>query len=177
VIDLPGVPLEAGANATIVAHRTFDGSPGDGDQLGIGITATIFVNDFTATGNGQGRLIAHHTALAPTVDVVVSRDYSDPSSPGMTVPFANPTSTDEEAMMSQINAEFRPGEWQVTLEFDGAAVFGPDTIKLRPYTATYVYAVGDFFRDNFSYLVFTESDLKPQKDSREVRDTVNRRRR
>jgi hypothetical protein len=162
VISLSGVALPAGANATIIAHRTSDGSPGAGDLLGLGITASIFNNDFTSTRRGKGRIIAHHTALAPAVDVVVSRDYEDPGAPAVTVPgFSNPTA-DGDALLSQINAEFRPGEWDVALEVDGATVFGPDTIQLKPYTAIYIYAVGDFFVGTFQYLVYTEDGLKPQ---------------
>jgi hypothetical protein len=167
VISLAGVTLPAGANATIIAHRTADGSPGTGDLLGLGVTASIFNNDFTTTGRGKGRIIAQHTALAPAVDVVVSRDYEDPGAPGVTVAgFSNPTA-EGDALLSQINAEFRPGEWDVVLEVDGAAVFGPDTILLEPYKALYIYAVGDFFIGTFQYLVYTEDGLKPESRPRE----------
>jgi len=160
VISLEGVPLAAGANSTIIAHRTADGSPGPGDVLDLGITASLFSNDFSTTARGKARLIAHHTALAPTVEVVVSRDYSDPQASGVSVPgFSNPTS-DGDAVLSQINAEFRPGEWDVALEVDGANVFGPDTLKLKPFSAFYVYAVGDFFTGSFQYLVYNEEGLK-----------------
>lgn len=159
VIGLEGVVLPEGANGTIIAHRTADGSAGPGDLLGVGITATLFANDFAPTDPGTARLVAHHTAAAPSVDVVVSRDYSDPNAPGVTVPgFTNPTAADE-AMLSQINADFRPGDWEVALEIGGAAVFGPDTLNLKPFTATYVYAVGTF-PTTFQYLVFTETGLK-----------------
>jgi hypothetical protein len=163
VIALSGVALPAGANATIIAHRTADGSPGAGDLLELGITASIFANDFTYTGRGKARILAHHTALAPSVDVVVSRDYEDFNAPSVTVPgFSNPT-TEGDAVLSQINAEFRPGEWDVALELDGATVFGPDMIELKPFTATYIYAVGDFLGGTFQYLVYSEEGLKERK--------------
>jgi hypothetical protein len=160
VLSLPGVILPAGANATIIAHRTADGSPGVGDLLDLGISASIFANDFTHTGRGKARIVAHHTALAPSVDVVISRDYYDMGAPSVTVPgFTNPTA-DGDAVLSQINAEFRPGDWDLALEVDGATVFGPDTLTLKPFTATYIYAVGDFFGETFQYLVYTEKGLK-----------------
>jgi hypothetical protein len=163
VIALEGVELPAGANATIIAHRTFDGSPGAGDLLELGVTASLFGNDFTSTGRGKARVLVHHTALAPTVDVVVSRDYGSSGSPGVTVTgFTNPTA-DSEAGLSQINAEFRPGNWDVALEVDGGTVFGPDTLRLRPFSATYIYAVGDFAGGTFQYLVYTEGGLKAQR--------------
>ena len=156
VISLPGVVLPGGVNATIIAHRTADGSPGAGDLLGLGVTASIFANDFTSTAPGKARIIAHHTALAPTVDVTLSRDYSSPNAPSVNVPgFTNPTA-DGDGALSQINAQIRPGDWDVALEIDGAPVFGPDTLSLKPFTATYVYAVGTF-PDTFQYLVFTEA--------------------
>jgi len=158
VLQLDGVELTDGVNGTVVAHRTFDGSPGPGDVLGVGITASIFANDFSNLRPGTARLIAHHTALAPTVDVVVRREYDDMSSPGVTVVgFNNPTSTDD-VLLSQVGATFRPGEWDVALELGGAPVFGPDTLQLRNRTATYVYAVG-VFPDSFRYLVYVE-DLR-----------------
>jgi hypothetical protein len=165
VIELDAVALPGGLNATIVAHRTFDGSPGAGDQLGLGVTASPFLNDFTPTGRGKARVIANHAALAPTVDVAVSRDYPTDVSviPGLT----NPTSP-AEMVMSQIKAELRPGEWDVALEIDGATVFGPDTLRLKPYTATYIYAVGTF-PDTFRYLVFVEDGLKSSYPRAEAR--------
>jgi hypothetical protein len=160
VIVLNGIPLAEGANSTIVAHRTYNGDPGAGDQLGLGITASLFANDFSFTGRGKARIIAHHTAKAPSVDVVVSRDYWEMGAPGVTVPdFTNPTDPGD-AVLSQINAEFRPGAWGVALEVDGTTVFGPDTLELKPFTSTYIYAVGDFSGGTFQYLVYTEEGLK-----------------
>jgi hypothetical protein len=175
VIALDDVMLPAGANGTIIAHRTADGSPGAGDLLGLGVTASLFGNDSSYTARGKARLIAHHTALAPAVDVVVSRSYSSSGSPGVTVPgFTNPTA-DTEAGLSQINAEFRPGDWDVALELDGAPVFGPDLLTLEPFTATYVYAVGDFFGGTFQYLVYTDGGLKAKPKREEYRGARGRR--
>jgi hypothetical protein len=167
VIDLDGVALPDGANATIIAHRTADGTTGAGDLLDLGITASLFGNDFSATDRGKARVVAQHAAFAPSVDVVVSRDYADPNSPGVTVPgFSNPTS-DGSAVMSQINAQFRPGNWDVTLELEGAAVFGPTNVRLKPFTVTYIYAVGDFAGGTFQYLVFEERSPQVLKPTRE----------
>jgi hypothetical protein len=158
VIDLDGVTLPDGANATIIAHRTADGTAGPGDLLGLGITASLFGNDSSATGRGKARVIAQHAAFAPSVDVVVSRDYSNPDAPSVTVPgFSNPTS-DASAVISQINAQFRPGSWELALEISGAAVFGPTTVRLRPSTVTYIYAVGDYAGGTFQYLVYVDGN-------------------
>ena len=167
VIDLDAVTLPDGANATIVAHRTADGMTGAGDLLGLGVTASLFGNDFSATDRGKARIVAQHAAFAPSVDVVVSRRYANPNAPSVTVPgFTNPTS-DGDAVISQINAEFSPGPWEVALEIDDAAVFGPTRLHLKPFTVTYIYAVGDFAGGTFQYLVYTEKDPRVgESDSR-----------
>lgn len=52
--------LPAGANATLIAHLTAEGSP----------TLGVFVNDTSPTAPGEGRLVVRHTAAAPAVDVL-----------------------------------------------------------------------------------------------------------
>ncbi len=176
VIDLDGVTLPDGANATVIAHRTFDGSPGAGDLLELGVTATIFANDFSPTERGKSRVVVQHAAFAPTVDVVVSRDYDDPNAPSVTVPgFTNPTAGDE-ALLSQINAQFRPGNWDVVLEVGDAPVFGPTRLRLTPFTTTYIYAVGDFAGGTFQYLVYAETQAAAARPERSERPSPAERR-
>ena len=54
-----GVTVPAGANATVVAHLTEDGTP----------VLTPFVNDVSAIEAGSARVTVRHTAAAPAVDV------------------------------------------------------------------------------------------------------------
>jgi hypothetical protein len=129
-----------GDNKTIIAHLSADGA----------YTASVFDNDFSPTGRGQARLIAHNTAAAPEVDVVVARDYFGGGPRIMADGFANG---------DQISTELRPGDWTVTLELGGAPVYGPTMLTLKPFTAYSVYAVG-VFPDSFQYLVYTNSGLK-----------------
>lgn len=129
-----------GDNKTIIAHLTEAGAP----------TASVFNNDYSPTGRGKARMVAHHTAAAPAVDVVIARDYYG-GGRRMTVPgFSNG---------DQISAEVRPGDWQVTLELGGAPVYGPTTLTLKPFTAYEIYAVGTF-PSTFQYLVYPTSGLK-----------------
>lgn len=129
-----------GDNKTIIAHLTEAGAP----------TASVFANDFSPTGRGSARIIAHHTAAAPAVDVVVARDYYG-GGPRIAVPgFANG---------DQIKAEIRPGDWTVTLELGGAPVYGPTMLTLKPFTAYSIYAVG-VFPSSFQYLVYPTMGLK-----------------
>jgi len=129
-----------GDNKTIIAHLTATGAP----------TANVFDNDFSPTGRGQARLIAHHTAAAPAVDVVVARDYFG-GGPRISEPGS--------ANGDQFATELRPGDWQVTLELGGAPVYGPTMLTLKPFTAYSVYAVG-VFPNSFQYLVYANSGLR-----------------
>ena len=52
--------LEGGMNYTAAAHLDADGTP----------TATLFTNDTSTVGAGEGRLTVRHVAAAPAVDVL-----------------------------------------------------------------------------------------------------------
>lgn len=58
------VDVSSGANLTVIAHLTTDGSP----------LLTTFRNDLRPTPAGQGRLVVRHTAAAPAVDVLTGSD-------------------------------------------------------------------------------------------------------
>ena len=138
------VPFAAGETATLIAHLTEAGSP----------TASKFVNDVSKTGAGRARLVAHHTAAAPAVDVVVSRDIYDPTSPTVSVPgFTN----GQQAM-----APVQPGEWQAALKLAGTntVALGPAALRLKPFTAYFVYAVGSASTGSLTFLVNTIAGLK-----------------
>jgi hypothetical protein len=143
VIEAPGVEIMAGESYSIVAFLTEDGLP----------TAAVFVNDLSSTGRGKARLIAHHTAAAPGVDIAVRRD--GPDSPGLDITaFFNG---------DQAAAEVRPGEWAVSIAPTGMEmpVFGPIVVELNPYTAYLVYAVGSVDTGSFTLLVEPVGGLKP----------------
>lgn len=59
------VPVEAGENVSIVAHLNEAG----------GLTASKFVNDVSPTAEGMSRIIAHHLAAAPAVDVTIRSGF------------------------------------------------------------------------------------------------------
>jgi hypothetical protein len=136
------VPFAAGENVTIVAHLDDMGSP----------TASKFDNDFSATGRGMARLIVHHTAYAPMVDIKVSRNGGN--SPKVMV---NDFSNGDQAA-----AETRPGDWFVSIMPAGSMtpVFGPIAVELEPFTAYRIYAVGDVGGGTFTLLVFPYGGLR-----------------
>lgn len=62
-VEALGVPFAADENATVIAHLDASGGP----------TASKFTNDLTPSAAHQGRVVAHHTAAAPAVDVRLRR--------------------------------------------------------------------------------------------------------
>jgi len=57
------VPIMAAESATIIAHLSKDGAP----------TASKYVNDVSSIVNQKSRVVFHHTAYAPVVDVWMTR--------------------------------------------------------------------------------------------------------
>lgn len=134
------LPFEAGDNKTVIAHLDEEGNA----------TASLFDNDFSRFHRIQSRLVAHHTAAAPEVDVNVARKYGRWGQQATFEGFANG---------DQISADLRPGIREVTLELDGEPVFGPTTLRLRPFVTYSVYAVGTF-DETFQYLVFRDRNFR-----------------
>jgi hypothetical protein len=141
VLDLD-VPFMAGENVTIVAHLDDMGNP----------TASKFDNDFSPTERGKARLIVHHTAYAPMVDIKVSRNGGN--SPKLML---TDVSNGDQAV-----AETRPGDWYVSIMPAGSMdpVFGPAAVELEPFTAYRIYAVGDLAGGTFTLLIFPYGGLK-----------------
>jgi hypothetical protein len=148
------VPFSEGENATVIAHLTEDFAP----------TASKFDNDFSSTMPGKARLIAHHTAAAPTVDVDVRRD-APLVSRGLTIEdFTNG---------DQVAAEIRPGEWNISvlLPDTNVIVFGPTLVELKPFTAYLVYAVGSLDNGTFGYIINAKyTKIKPGRMDGDGRD-------
>lgn len=112
------VNVPAGANATIVAHLTEDGTP----------VLTPFVNDTSAVPAGQARVTVRHTAAAPAVDV---RANGTPIVEGLTNPNEAGLVTDA----GTISAD-------VTLAGTDTVAIGPADLDLAEGTSTIVYAWG-----------------------------------
>jgi hypothetical protein len=117
-ISADDVAVPAGANATVVAHLSENGTP----------TLTPFVNDLSAVAAGDARLTVRHTAAAPAVDVraggtVVVPGLTNPKEASLTVPAGT------------ISAD-------VTLAGTSTVAIGPADLTLAEGTATAVYAWG-----------------------------------
>lgn len=148
VLELLGVAVPGGENLTIIAHRTGDGSPGAGDVLGLGITASIYVNDVSDIVAGKARLTIRHTALAPPVDIPLYRGWRG----------GRPIRTIEDLENSNqaVPLDVRPGGYFFSLDVDGlGTVFGPEFLELPgPHRSYIVYAVGTY-PDTFELLLQT----------------------
>ena len=110
--------VPGGANVTLVAHLTADGTP----------TLTPFVNDTSSIAAGEGRLVVRHTAAAPAVDVraggkVVFSDLTNPDEAKADLP-AGTVSAD------------------VVLAGTDTVAIGPADVKVTAGTETIVYAIG-----------------------------------
>lgn len=138
VLDV-NVPFADGENVTVIAYLDDMGSP----------TAGKFDNDFSRTDPGTARIMLHHTAAAPMVDVAVNRDMDAMFSAAIE-DFANG---------DQVVTSLRPGEWYVWLAAAGSTdpAFGPELVKFKPFTAYRVFAVGSLAAGNLQLLAFADS--------------------
>ena len=123
------LPLEAGKDYTAIAHLTDAGAP----------TASLFATpDADLAAPGYSRLVAHHTAWAPAVDVLANRGGAG------NVPVAPIFEGVPNGASG--NLDLRPGNWTAYLGLPGTGEplegAGPWTVTTKPYNATLVFVVG-----------------------------------
>lgn len=144
VIEAP-VPFVAGETATVIAHLTADGSPGVGDLLGLGITASKFINDVTPAVPGTTRLTVRHVAKAPAVDIKLYRGWERGRKVGEIKALENP------GQAGPLN--IRPGDYEaVILPAGSSDVVFSLPVELEPHKSYLVYAVGGLDTDTFTVL-------------------------
>jgi hypothetical protein len=126
--------FEGGKTYSVVAHLTAGGSP----------TATLFEEDLSGIKSPRGRIIVHHTAAAPEVDIRLMRGASMKSLLKLEG-LANPQSAAVDVL---------PGMWNVSIAPAGTdtVVFGPIKFQVKPRTAYLVYAVGSLSDSTFTLL-------------------------
>ncbi|AXE26287.1 hypothetical protein C0216_25005 [Streptomyces globosus] len=125
------VEVPAGANATVVAHLSADGTP----QL------NAFVNDTSAVAAGKSRLTVRHVAAAPAVDVRANG----------TVVFeglVNPKEDTTEVDAGTVSAD-------VVLAGTDTVAIGPADLDLKEGTNNIVYAWGSADEKNLALKVQT----------------------
>ncbi|MHC4726068.1 MAG: DUF4397 domain-containing protein [Planctomycetota bacterium] len=126
------VDLFAGSNVTIVAHLSEIGEP----------TASVFANQL---GMGscfmKSPSVVHHTAAAPTVDVMFKRGRRRLKLEGL--------SNGDQGIIATW-----PGRWQGSITPAGSndPVFGPFDQWLKNRNAYFFYAVGSLDNETFTIL-------------------------
>lgn len=119
-----GVAVPKGANASVVAHLDASGNP----------TASVFIDDLSATDDGEGRVTVRHTAEAPAVDVLANGGvlFSD-------VENGEGGAADVPAATYEVTLNSPPGS--------GSQVFpasGSVALPVAEGANTFVYAIGSF---------------------------------
>lgn len=137
VLDIP-VQLMDGENVTAVAFL---------DDMCVP-TAAKFTNDFSQTSPGKARLMLHHTACAPPIDIAVAREMDAPFKP-MVQGLANG---------DQVVDQLRPGEWYISIAEAGGTepAAGPTLVRLQPFTVYRAYAIGSVAHGNATVVVFED---------------------
>lgn len=127
--------VAAGSAYSVVAHLLEGGAP----------AVSAFGIDLSAAP-GSARVIAHHTANAPAVDITLARNGS-PRSPSATL--ANVSNG------AQASPLFRPGNWQLTIAAAGGSPVVVDAapLQFRPFKAYLVFAVGSLTNSTFELLL------------------------
>lgn len=123
--------LPAGANATLIAHLTADGTP----------TLGVFVNDTAKTAAGQGRLVVRHTAAAPAVDVLAGGE-------AVIKDLANPDEATLDLPAGTVSAS-------VAAAGTTDPVIGPADVPVVAGQVTIVYAIGSLEDDTLGVVVQT----------------------
>ena len=131
VIAAP-VPIASGENATIIAHLTEAGAP----------TASKFVNDVTPSADGSARVIAHHTAAAPAVDINVA--FGLPRNTATIPNASNGAQASAELPVGSVNVGFAPAGTRTPLFVR--------TVRLRGDLTYVAYAVGSLTNDTFDLI-------------------------
>jgi hypothetical protein len=127
--------VQAGVNASVIAHLTEDGTP----------SLAVFGNDVTTIGAGETRLTVRHAAAAPAVDVWVDGAVTVES-------LAN----GEEASL-----DVPASSYNVAVSAAGSEdpVLGPADFDLAEGTSYIVYAIGSLDDGSLDLLVQTISGL------------------
>ncbi|POH69239.1 MULTISPECIES: DUF4397 domain-containing protein [Cryobacterium] len=134
------LPLEAGKNYTAAAHLDAAGAP----------TATLFTNDISTVGAGEGRLTVRHVAAAPAVDVLA----------GGTAVITNLSNPDESMLT------LPAGTVSASVAATGTTdpVIGPADVNVAEGTNTIVYAWGSLTDSNLALAVQTIDGLHSNPD-------------
>jgi hypothetical protein len=130
------ITVPAGANATVVAHLSEQGTP----------VLDAYVNDTSAVPAGKARLTVRHVAAAPAVDVRAG-------GASLFKNLVNPKETKAEVDPGSVNAD-------VALAGTDTVVIGPADLNLPEGSNTVVYAWGSAQDKNLALKVQNVAGLE-----------------
>ncbi len=131
------VPFDHGQVAAVIAHLAPDGTP----------TASKFDLDLPAAADGSSRLVLHHTAAAPAVDI----DLAGPAA------HMQELLTFETVPNGTQGAVTIPaGDWDVSLRPAGGQtpILGPQPLTIDTSQAYLAFAVGSLETDSLTLLIY-----------------------
>jgi hypothetical protein len=140
------VPFEANEKCTVIAHLTEEG----------GITASKFTHDLSPIKRNKARILMHHAANAPGVDITWM-----PMVEGISVRM---NQKDEFELGDKFQIEVRPfpeNSWRMSLgpRGTGITIFSQD-FKFKDFTAYGIFAVGSVTNGTFRLIVNTIPGVK-----------------
>jgi hypothetical protein len=139
------VPFEANEKCTVIAHLTEDG----------GITASKFTHDLSPIKRNKSRILMHHTAFAPNVDITWT--------PQADV-LPRVIEIDEFEHGDKFHVEIRPlpaDSWQLAIapRGTGTPIFFQDQ-QFQDFTAYGIFAVGSIVNGTFRLIINTIPGVK-----------------
>lgn len=128
------VPFSDGESATVIAHLSEAGAP----------TASKFVNDVSPAGEGLGRVVARHTAAAPTVDVLI-KEFNRSTPIAVLPDLSNGEQTAGELPVNKrVRVQLAPAGTTTPVAFGSA--------KARPDETVIYHAVGSLRKGTFTFI-------------------------
>jgi hypothetical protein len=140
------VPFDANEKCTVIAHLTDEG----------GITASKFTHDLSAIKRNKARILMHHTANAPGVDIKWVPMVDNIS--------ARMNQKDEFEYGDKYQIEVRPfpnNSWRMSLapRGTGITIFTQD-FQFEDFTAYGMFAVGSVANGTFRFILNTIPGVK-----------------
>jgi hypothetical protein len=144
VIGPADIPLFAGENATLLAHLTGTGA----------LTASKFVNDLRQTAASRARVMVHHTANAPAVDVYLTTQFGNAlATRGLATSVVN-------GETATLPVAGQNTQLAIAAAGQSAAAFGPVGLGLQANRLYLLYVVGSLANNSLNVIAHDVSQLR-----------------
>jgi hypothetical protein len=144
VIGPADIPLFAGENSTLLAHLTGTGT----------LTASKFVNDLRPTLSSRARVVLHHTANAPAVDLYLTTQFGNAlATRGLATSVVN-------GETATVPVAGQNTQLAITAAGNTAAAYGPVGLGLQPNRLYLLYVVGSLANNSLNVIAKDVSELR-----------------